>query len=725
MSGVKSKNLVVVVGSVVCLVFNPGLTVGQSQTQDQADVIKVFTELVQTDVMVLDKKGHFVDGLKREDFEIKIDGKVRELQSADRVVAGTGREQTLLTTDNAGAAPASTDLAGDVSERKQTVLFYIDDYHMDLPGITATRKAINDFIDRDMDYNTEAGIGTATSQIGFLQQVTDDKVVLRAALRRLYERFLPVDDPAPPKIRDTDALLIDRGDGDLNEYFVRATMAQNPALTRDGAQAIVSERVQGVLSQAATITKRTLAGLEQMIATASKSPGRKILFFFSNGFFLDHHNSDASERTQSIISNAAHNGVVVYSIDARGLIASLTDASTPSVSDPRQNLERASRQAISIALEIMSLLAKDTGGKLIANTNDLTGGMQRSLDESSAYYLLAWKPEAGTPEPNKFRKISVSVIDRPDLTVRVRRGFYTTNPPAALASTNDKKPAETAPADPVLAAMQKALVEPFPKRDLPLSVTLNYLSTPDKGITLSTSIQFSRNSVSFVADASGKANGGLRIVGAAYDDKGRPGAKLNDLLTLQTNAKENDEASSDTIVSTYTLRLGPGLYQVRVAARDQNSGRIGTTNAWIEIPDLSAPKLALSSLIVGGGQQTKLLTPTSQRNVVDQMGLNVDRRYLQNSVMRMLVFAYNAKLANDTARPNVNIKVEIIHNHQAVVSSPIRKISTDGIADLKRLPYAADISLAGLGRGHYELKVTAVDELTKNTAAQEWRFEIE
>jgi hypothetical protein len=141
MSGVGLRNLVVVVGSVVCLVFNPGF--GQSQTQDQADVIRVVTELVQTDIMVVDKNGHFVNGLKREDFEIKIDGKVRELQSVDRVVTGTGREQALLTPSKEGITPAPNDPKEEVSERKQTVLFYIDDYHMDLPGIAATRKTIN------------------------------------------------------------------------------------------------------------------------------------------------------------------------------------------------------------------------------------------------------------------------------------------------------------------------------------------------------------------------------------------------------------------------------------------------------------------------------------------------------------------------------------------------------------------------------------------------------
>ena len=45
--------------------------------------------------------------------------------------------------------------------------------------------------------------------------------------------------------------------------------------------------------------------------------------------------------------------------------------------------------------------------------------------------------------------------------------------------------------------------------------------------------------------------------------------------------------------------MKPGLYQVRVAATDRKGGPVGSVWDWIEIPDFSAKKLALSSLLVG------------------------------------------------------------------------------------------------------------------------------
>jgi hypothetical protein len=57
------------------------------------DVVKIFTELRQTDAMVFDAQGKFVDGLKREDFELRVDGKPMPITFFERVEAGAGNEE--------------------------------------------------------------------------------------------------------------------------------------------------------------------------------------------------------------------------------------------------------------------------------------------------------------------------------------------------------------------------------------------------------------------------------------------------------------------------------------------------------------------------------------------------------------------------------------------------------------------------------------------------------
>ena len=56
--------------------------------KSQDDVIRVYTELVQTDVMVFDKGGKFVNNLTAKDFELRVDGKPRTIQSFEQIAAG-------------------------------------------------------------------------------------------------------------------------------------------------------------------------------------------------------------------------------------------------------------------------------------------------------------------------------------------------------------------------------------------------------------------------------------------------------------------------------------------------------------------------------------------------------------------------------------------------------------------------------------------------------------
>ena len=70
--------------------------------QDEEDVVRVNTELVQTDVMVFDRSGKFVDGLKPEQFELLVDGKPQQISFFERVKAGTVDEDAQLAAARGG-----------------------------------------------------------------------------------------------------------------------------------------------------------------------------------------------------------------------------------------------------------------------------------------------------------------------------------------------------------------------------------------------------------------------------------------------------------------------------------------------------------------------------------------------------------------------------------------------------------------------------------------------
>src|SRR6476659_2260014 len=78
------------------------------------DVVRTNTDLVQTAVTVLDKKGHFVEGLQREQFELIVDGKPRPVTFFERVAAGSPRELELAALNNPTNTPATPTTAARV-----------------------------------------------------------------------------------------------------------------------------------------------------------------------------------------------------------------------------------------------------------------------------------------------------------------------------------------------------------------------------------------------------------------------------------------------------------------------------------------------------------------------------------------------------------------------------------------------------------------------------------
>lgn len=689
-----------------------------SPTPRPQDVVRVYTELVQTDVMVFDKNGKFINGLTADNFELRIDGKPRAIQAFEQITAGSDEESQL-----AAARGATTiNLKRPVPlDRGRIVFFYIDDIHMDLAGLAAAKKVINHFIDKEMGQNDQAAVASATGQIGFLQQLTTDRMVLRRALERLSPRNYSVRDTDRPPMSDYEALLIDGLDRDVFDFFVTETVRLNPGMSRDQAAAIVRGRAQASQSQAARFNQITLSGLESMVRSSKNLPGRKMLFFLSGGFLIENRRGDSMSKLRDITNAAAKSGVVIYSLDTRGLVGSLHDASTERPFDPTGRLSLSNQQELVATQDGMNALAADTGGKAIFNTNDLKQGLAPAIKETSTYYLLAWKPDDDAQKRSRFRNLEVKLIRRPDLTVRVRKGYFDVDrPPAEPLAKKSTQPTQAKPA---IAKLRETLASPYAERSLPILLSADYYDLQNIGPALSTAIHIPSEFLVFGEQPDGKIQAVLDLSAAFFDDKGAVKDSFVERIVTTAPTIEKATTYRNDIMFTYPAKLPPGIYQVRVAVRDDKSGNVGSAHAWIEIPDLANKKLTMSSVLLGERTQT-MMTNVSDSAGVSPVALSASHRFQRESTLRFLVFAYNSTSSPADQKPDVAVQVQVVRDDQPVITTALRRVNTDGVADLARLPYAAEIPLRELLPGRYMLHVTLIDRVSKQSTSRQTHFDV-
>jgi hypothetical protein len=518
------------------------------------------------------------------------------------------------------------------------------------------------------------------------------------------------------------ALLISNYDRDVTDFFAESMMRNNPGLSRETAEQMVQSRASITLRQAGNVTANTLSGLEGLVKAANKIAGRKLVFFISDGFFLDDRNTDARERLRRITSAAARSGVVIYSIDSRGLVAGFADASTESPMDTSGRLMRAASGELIASQDGLNSLASDTGGKAFFNSNSLEPALQRAIEETATYYLLAWKPEPQPARSSKFHRIEVRINGKPDLAVQVRRGFFDMEPEPPTAKVGNGQPAAPS-ANKSDVDFRKLITAPYPEREIPVSLRLSFVNTPDKGDVLLATIQVPAQFLSF-KPLDGKHTARIALLGGFFNEKGEAGARFSKQVTISAASMEAAKGD-ENVVYGHPVVLKPGLYQVRVGARDDHSGRGGSAHDWIEIPNLASGQLTLSSVLIGGRAQTEIGNASADAADLPPTVLKVGNRFSPNDYLRFLVYVYNATAGTDGTKPDVAIQIQIVRDDQPVVTAPLKKLSLEGIEDLKRIPYAAELSLEGLRSGRYVLQISAVDRVAKTGATQQTRFDVE
>ena len=667
--------------------------------EETPEVIRISTELVQTDVMVFDKQGKFVNGLKQDQFELLVDGKPQPIALFESIVTGARSERAALKAARDNKPAPAVEQSENVSEHGRTMIFFVNDLNLDPGGLARTHKTITYFIDKQMGPNDQVAITSASGQIGFLQQLTNNRAVLRAALDRL--KFVPggARDMQRPSISDYAAYLVkERNDRELFEALVTQTLkanGMNDPRDRPIASAMVQSRIDNITRTSAAMVKTSLSSLANLMNSTAKLTGRKLVVFISDGFTPFFTSSDFTTMMSRVTTAAGRGGAVVYTIDARGLATDPAyDAGSGGAFDPSGFMQTRLSGELSFSQEPLHALAADTGGRALLNSNDFQAGIARAMDETSRYYLLAWRPTSDAQRASNFSKIKVTIADRPDLKVQLRRGYFAPAPDKAKAQASVPVQVETAADDLGLTESNE---------EIHTALAVGYKQTAGGNLQLNISVQV--NAVS-PDDSSGKIES--NVLGAVFDSRGKPvGSFKRQLEVPRTPAKAPAYATVN-----HQVDVPPGLYQVRVFAYERGTTKLNAALEWIEIPKLKPAAFSISSVFVG---------EISEAGDAGQVTVNANRRFARSSRMRFTTYIYNA---GHNPAPQLAVQIKILRGEQAVITPPEIKVSTDKVTNFANIPYTGEFPLSSLPPGSYVLQVTVMDRTSTASDSQQLRFTV-
>jgi hypothetical protein len=222
----------------------------------------------------------------------------------------------------------------------------------------------------------------------------------------------------------------------------------------------------------------------------------------------------------------------------------------------------------------MNEIARETGGEAFYNQNDLNRLMQRSLDEGSNYYTLAYVPENHNWN-GAFRKIDVK-LGVEGVKLRNRSGYY------ALA---DQAADQNIAAHLLAAAMQPTVPE---STRLLMKVQVLPPSAEHKSVTIDFAI--SPSDLAFSDGDEQRKIATVDFMAVALDKK----LKECGITTNTVDAHMRPETYQNIFKTGFPghleLELKPGKYVIRLGAIDRNTQKIGTVDVPLEVPVLSAKK---------------------------------------------------------------------------------------------------------------------------------------
>src|SRR5438132_1897246 len=582
--------------------------------------IQVSSELVLVNAVAHDKKGNLVRDLKKGDFTLLEDGKKQEISTFDfenvDELATAGPAEAAVSGVAGGALLGARKQAGpslDARDRRLILLFF-DFSAMDPEQINRSVEAAKKFVDAKMQPADLMAVVSLATNMHVDLDFTDDKTKLLAALTSYNSG---------------------QGQGFENG----STGSAEGAAETSGAFSADDTDFNTFNAD------RKLLALQWLRQALGKLPQKKSLIYFSNG--ISQSGADNQSALRATTAAAVKANVSIYSLDIRGLQAFPPGGEAQSASLHGQSaysgqsvLNDLSGNAAS--QETLATLSSDTGGKAFFDSNDFSGVFSQVQKDSSAYYVLGFT--SNNPlQDGRFRRLKVQV-NRTDLKLDFRAGYYAGRAFEHLNRADREQ------------QLVDELDTQLPRVDVPLYAGAAYFRQDAAHYYLAVALVIPGSQIPFVTDKE-KDNATIDIIGEALEGGKLRVGQLRDTVKLAVQSTQ--QVRRKNVQYNTGFVLAPGSYHLKFIVRENQSGRMGSFETDVQIPDLRKTPLKMSSVVLSS-LRAPVATKKNGANplIRDQLELvpNVTHVFAPDQHLYLQYEVYDAAKGKNPAPLGANVQ---------------------------------------------------------------------
>jgi VWFA-related protein len=415
----------------ISVIFSCATIYSAAQTAQQANeppsfTIQIDTNRVLVPVVVRDKQGHVISGLRQEDFQVFDDNKAR-------AVSGFSVERHTVAEDAVkagGQQPAAFNSETRSLQSARFTVFLFDDMHLSFEDLAHAKAAATKLLGQAFTTSDMTAVLAMSGKVN--TGLTRDHAKLQEAIASLQPRGIYRATGAEcPSISFYQADQIEnKHDPVALAAATEQVFSCSPGMDRIRDQNLAERTAESTAMRALTLghqdVQATYASMAQYVRRVAALPGQRTIILVSSGFL----SLSAEEKTEEsrLMDLAAQSNVILSALDARGLYTTELNASERSQGSGRMLQLQAEyhRNTMTTNENVMAELADATGGTYFHNSNDLDAGLKALTAVPECIYVLELSL-ADVKQNGSYHRLKVKV-DRDGVQLQARHGYFVPKP---------------------------------------------------------------------------------------------------------------------------------------------------------------------------------------------------------------------------------------------------------------------------------------------------------